>query len=202
MPLEIVPTCGLKDHATALFELPVTAVRKVAFWPPMSDALAGDKLTLTDPDPVPGLLGGINSKGTDAVSRGSATLLAVTVMVSWVAILAGAVYIPFEITPTFGVTDQLTSLSAKPSTTAVNCADWPAASVAGPEVIEMLTRLCAGIMGPWGCTSNTVAVAVLVGSATLVAEMITFESSTKDDGAVYTPLTMLPRAGLSDHRTW
>ena len=89
--MEMVPTCGLKDHVTAVFELPVTAGRKVAFWPPMSDALPGDKLTLTDPDPVPGLLDGINSKGTDAVSRGSATLLAVTVIASFVGILAGAV---------------------------------------------------------------------------------------------------------------
>src|SRR5580658_779040 len=202
MPLEIVPTCGLKDHVTAVFELPVTAGRKVAFWPPMSDALPGDKLTLTDPDPVPGLLGGINSKGTDAVSSGSATLVAVTLIVSWVAMLAGAVYFPFSITPTLGVTDQLTLLSANPSTTAINCADWPAASVAGPEVIEMLTCLRAGTMGPRGCTSKTVAVAVLAGSATLVAEMVTFESSTKEDGAVFTPLTLLPRLGFSDHRTW
>ena len=46
----IVPTCGLKDQVTAVFEVPLTVAVKVALWPPWSDALPGDKLRLTFAD--------------------------------------------------------------------------------------------------------------------------------------------------------
>jgi hypothetical protein len=44
----MVPTCGLSDHVTAVFDVPLTVALKVALWPPSSDTLAGDRLRLTD----------------------------------------------------------------------------------------------------------------------------------------------------------
>ena len=41
--------------------------------------------------------------------------------------------------PTFGVMDHLTAVFVVPTTLAVNCADCPADSPAGPGMIETLT---------------------------------------------------------------
>ncbi len=98
--------------------------------------------------------------------------------------------------PTFGIIDQLTAVFADPWIDAVNCADCPAAIVAELGPIETLT-LGTDTDRP----SVTVAVAVLVVSAKLVAQIVTCTSCAIDDGAVYTPFTRLPSCGLKDHWT-
>ena len=84
-----------------------------------------------------------------------------------------------------GVTDHVTAVFAVPWTDAVNCADCPAGSVLVPPPIETLTvdvlRLGLGIAT--GCVSNTVAEAVFVGSARLVAEIVTCNSPIYENGA-------------------
>jgi hypothetical protein len=72
---------------TPVFEVPLTAGLNVVLWPPVSDALLGDKLMLT----VTGGALGCNITATDAVLVGSAALDAVSVIVSCDVILAGAV---------------------------------------------------------------------------------------------------------------
>jgi hypothetical protein len=82
----MLPSCGLIDHVTAVFELPLTVGVKVAFAPPVSNTLPGAKLRLTGG-------GALASNVTDAVAVlvGSAALVAVTTIVSCEATLAGAV---------------------------------------------------------------------------------------------------------------
>jgi hypothetical protein len=72
---------------TSVFEVPLTVGVNVVLWPPVSDALLGDKLMLT----VTGGALGCNITATDAVLVGSAALDAVSVIVSCDVILAGAV---------------------------------------------------------------------------------------------------------------
>jgi hypothetical protein len=81
----MLPTCGLIDHVTVVFEVPLTVGVKVALLPPVSDTLPGDKLRLTGG-------GALASNVTDAVAVlvGSAALVAVTTMVCCEATLAGA----------------------------------------------------------------------------------------------------------------
>lgn len=80
--------------------------------------------------------------------------------------------------------------------------DCPADKFAEPGPIEMLTVVGVLTVGTdSGCPSVTIAVAVLVVSARLVAEIVTCASFAIDDGAVYTPFTRLPRVGLNDHWT-
>jgi hypothetical protein len=43
----MVPTCGLKDHATVVLVDPFTVGVKVALWPPVSDAVPGERVRLT-----------------------------------------------------------------------------------------------------------------------------------------------------------
>lgn len=88
-----------------------------------------------------------------------------------------------EIVPTFGVTDQVTPILEVPVTRAVNCADWPAVNVVAPCAIEMFTGEGAGVVET-GWASNTVAVAILVVSARLVAEIVTCVSLANEAGAV------------------
>ncbi len=71
------------------------------------------------------------------------------------------------IVPTFGVSDHRAPRFMVPCTDAVNCADWPAVSAAGPGAIEMLTLERGGIETEG--VNTTMAVAVTVGSARLVA---------------------------------
>jgi len=82
----MLPTCGLIDHVTAVFEVPLTLGVKVALLPPVSDTIAGDKLRLTGG-------GALASNVTDAVIVlvGSAALVAITVTDCCEATLAGAV---------------------------------------------------------------------------------------------------------------
>ena len=130
---------------------------KVALWPPWSDALVGDKLRLT-------VEGGVAVRVTVAVAVlvGSATLDAVIVTVCWLEIVAGAVYTPFTMVPTAGLSDQVTAVLLVPVTEAVKVAEPPAPSdtEAGPIVTATGVR-------------DTVALAVLVVSAALVAVTVT-----------------------------
>jgi hypothetical protein len=91
--LVIVPTCGLIVQVTAVFEVPLTVGVNVALWPPVRDALPGDKLRLTvaGGGGVTGLATGCRIKEADALLPGFAALVAITVTVSSDVMLAGAV---------------------------------------------------------------------------------------------------------------
>ena len=75
------------DQLTAMFEVPLTVGVKVALWPPLSDVLPGERVTLT----IAGDAAGCNMTETVAVLPGSAALAAVTAIVSGAGMLAGAV---------------------------------------------------------------------------------------------------------------
>ena len=93
---------------------------------------------------------------------GSATLVTVTV---WVLVIeAGAVYKPAAVMlPTTGLSDHVMAVLEVPPTVAVYCWVWEAVRMAASGVNEMLT----------GGVRVTVALADLVGSATLVAFTVT-----------------------------
>ncbi len=77
----MVPTWGLKDQVTVVFEVPLTLAVKVALCPPVSDVdPLEDKVTTT------------GFRVTVAVANlvGSTTLVAITWTVCWLAIIAGA----------------------------------------------------------------------------------------------------------------
>lgn len=139
---------------------------------------------LTPGGPETGFATGLNVKLAVALSAGSAELVAVTVTVAWELRLAGAAYNPLTIVPILGVTDQLTPVLLVPCTDAVNCTDWPADIVWEPGLMETLTFETGLGDDEMGCASNTVAVAVTLGFATLVAEMVTCDSLATEDGAV------------------
>ena len=107
------------------------------------------------------LIGGSSETVTFADTRGSATLVAVTDAV--VAVLTeGAVYRPvLEIAPL--VADQVTPFLVAPVTVPLNCWVFPEFTVTLAGVIETTT----------GGVTVTVALADLVGSATLVAVTVT-----------------------------
>jgi hypothetical protein len=152
-----VPTCGFKDHVTAVFEFPLTVAVKVVLWPPWIEAVLGDKLRLT-------VEGGVAVRVTMAVAVlvGSATLDAVIVTVFRLETVAGAVYTPLTMVPIAGLSDQVTPVLLLPVTEALNVAAAPAPSdtEAGPIVTATGVRA-------------TVALAVLVVSAALVAVTVT-----------------------------
>ena len=129
----------------------------MALWPPWSDAVLGDKPRLT-------VKGNVAVRVTTAVAVlvGSATLDAVMVTVWRLEMVAGAVYTPFTIVPTAGLSDQVTAVLPVPVTEALKVADAPAPSdtEAGPIVTA------TGV-------SDTVALAVFVVSAALVAVTVT-----------------------------
>jgi hypothetical protein len=100
----------------------------------------------------------------DADLVGSATAWAVTVTAWEKSKLAGAVYRPVdEIEPTDGLIDQFTAVLLEPDTVAVNC--W---LPDGPKVTEdgLTTSVTA-------CMRVKTALALLLGSATLVAVIVT-----------------------------
>ena len=76
----MLPTAGLSDHVTAVLPVPVTPAVKVADWPAASDAEAGPTVT-----PI-----GCNVTVALAVFVESATLVAVSVTVCWLATIGGA----------------------------------------------------------------------------------------------------------------
>ena len=152
-----VPTCGLTDHVTPLFEFPLTFAVKVALWPPWSDALAGDTLRVTAG-------GGVAIRVTSALAVlvGSATLDTVNVTVCRLGTVAGAVYSPLTMVPTAGTSDQVSAVLLVPVTEALKVVAAPALSdtEAGPRVTAIGVR-------------DTVALAVFVVSAALVAVTVT-----------------------------
>jgi hypothetical protein len=93
-----------------------------------------------------------------AVLVESATLDAVIVTVCWLEMVAGAVYTPFTMVPTAGLSDQVTAPLLVPVTEELKVADAPPPSdtEAGPIVTATGVR-------------DTRALAVLVESAALVA---------------------------------
>src|SRR6202167_4837040 len=93
-----------------------------------------------------------------AVLVGSATLDAVTVTVSLLEIVAGAVYTPFTMVPAAGLSDQVTAVLLVPVTDALKVAD--AAAPSETEAAPIVTA--TGVR-------DTVALAVLLVSAALVA---------------------------------
>ena len=106
-------------------------------------------------------------------------------------ITAGAVYKPFDTLPIKGVNDHVTEVFALPVTFAVNCLLWDAERV----VLEGLTpTLTTGV-------SWTVALADFVGSAALVAVIVTDCAALIAEGAVYKPFDSVPRAGFIDQTT-
>jgi hypothetical protein len=94
--------------------------------------------------------------------------------------------------PTGGVTAHVTAVFEFPLTVAVKLALWPPSSAA--VLGDKLRLTAAGGVA----ISVAMAVAVLVGSATLDAIIVTVWRLEIVAGAVYTPLTMVPTAGLRD----
>jgi hypothetical protein len=153
----MVPTCGVTAHFTAVSEVPLTVAVKLVLCPPSSAAFLGDKLRLTDG-------GAVAVKVTTAVAVlvGSATLDAVSATLSRLDTVEGAVYTPFAMVPTAGLSDHVTAVLPVPVTEALKVADAPAPSdaEAGPIVTATGVR-------------DTVALAVLLVSAALVAVTVT-----------------------------
>jgi hypothetical protein len=115
----------------------------------------------------------------DPLFVGSATLVAVTVTVCAVEIVAGAVYTPVDETePTDGATDHTTAVLVVPETAAARLCDCDGVIL---ELGGETSTLIAG-------TREIVAVADFVGSATLVAVTVTVCALDIVAGAVYTPL--------------
>jgi hypothetical protein len=99
------------------------------------------------------------------------------------------------IVPICGVTAHTTAVFEVPLTVAVKVALWP------PWIDAVLGDKLRLTVEGGVAVRVTLAVAVLVGSATLDAVMVTVSRLVTVAGAVYTPLTMVPTAGLSDHVT-
>jgi hypothetical protein len=118
----------------------------------------------------------------------SATLVAVIWITCVALIVEGAVYNPLLTVPTLGLSDQVTAVLELPLTVAVNCLDCPAVSD-GDLGLKVMLTFDAG--GGGGVTADVmagprrmVALADLVGSATLVARIVTSESEPTELGAV------------------
>lgn len=92
----------------------------------------------------------------------SAELVAITVTVCALLIVAGAVYTPFTSVPTEGFINQITPLLLVPVTEALKVVDAPAPSDTEDGAIVTPT-----------CVKDTVELSVLVGSAALVAVIVT-----------------------------
>jgi len=111
-----------------------------------------------------------------AVTVGKTVLAAVTVTVVVALMIAGAVYNPLlEMLPTCGLMDQGTVVTGRFKTVAVNCWVWLLVSDAVLGLMAM-----DGVLGAsWIATE-----ADCVGSATLVAVMVTVSAAVMLAGAV------------------
>src|ERR1700735_442699 len=98
--------------------------------------------------------------------------------------------------PTSGVTAHVMALFEVPLTVLVKVALWPPWSDTVPGDKLRLTVAGAAV-----AVRVTMAVAVLVGSATLEAVIVTVSRLEMVAGAVYTPFAKIPTAGLSDQVT-
>ena len=113
----MLPTWGLMDHTTADVPPIMVAVNcSLADGPRV--ICAG--LTLIE------VAFGVSVIEDWAVFDGSAKLAAVRIIVCNALTIAGALYIPFAIVPTGGLTDQLTEVLYVPPIDAWNVADSPA----------------------------------------------------------------------------
>jgi len=157
-------TVGKTDQFTALLLEPVTVAFNVVDCPPVSEAVEGDTVTAT------------GTKLTWALMFlvGSAALAAVTVTVCAEAMVAGAVYTPEAKVPTDGDIDQFTPVLLDPLTVALNVLDCPPVSEAVEGVMLIDTE----------AVNDTVAVALLVPSAALVALTVTDCDVVTNAGAV------------------
>jgi hypothetical protein len=123
-----------------------------------------DALRLTLKGVTATLTVGTSEIVAEALFVASAALVAVTVTLCAVKMVAGAIYKPFAvITPTDGFSAHVTPLFDVPETLAANVMLCDALRFAAPGDTETTT----------GGTSDTVATAVFVGSAMLVAVMVT-----------------------------
>jgi hypothetical protein len=158
---------GLSAQTTPVFVDPVTEAVNCCVAPCDNVTLAGDRERLS---------GGFNVTVAVAVLVPSAALVAVTVTVCCVETLAGAVYKPAAlIVPApVGLIVHVTVVFEDPVTVGVNCwvAPWDSDTVEG--VTDTLT----------GGFNVTVAVAVLVPSAALVAVTVTVCCAVTLAGAV------------------
>jgi hypothetical protein len=161
------------DQVTDVFVLPITIAANCRLWAGVRVELEGLTLTLTPP--------AVAVSWTAALADlvGSATLVAVMVTNFELLIVEGAVYSPFDKVPIDGeLMDQVTAVFELPATVAVNCVVWEAARMAVSGLMLMLT------LAPAGGMSWTVALADFVGSATLVAVMVTDCAVLMVEGAV------------------
>ena len=111
-----VPTDGLMDHVTATLPLHATNAENCCVWDVVNVTLPGVMDTLT---------GGFSSTVPDADLVGSATLVAVNVIVCCAGMLLGAVYRPVdEIVPTDGLIVQITAVLEVFCTCAENWLVW------------------------------------------------------------------------------
>ena len=134
-----------------------------------------------------------------AVLVGSAVLVATILTLVGEATVAGAVYKPFTTLPTAGLRDHVTPVLVLPVTVVVNCFDWPGFS---EEAVGLNLTLTVAMAFTAAGASMIVALAIWVGSATLVAETVTREFEVTVLGAVYSPFTMEPAPRRIDHCTF
>ena len=181
----IEPTAGFRDQVTPVLVVPLIETLNWADWPPASETAVGDIEIPTVGESVIAAL---------AVLVESAKLVAVSITVCWLVIVAGAVYKPFVTVPAAGASDQVTPVLAVPLIEVLNCWDCPALSEAAVGDIAMVTGGCTCIG-----TSDMVALADAVESARLVTVIVTFCATVRGFGAVYNPFATVPTFGFSDH---
>src|SRR5690242_21745354 len=119
----MLPAFGVIDYVTAVFALPVTVAVNCCVCPPFRVAVAG----ASDADTA---AVGVSVTVAVPLLLASAWLVAMTVTVCCVVIVAGAVYSPPALMlPAFGLIDHVTAVFALPVTVAVNCCVCPALRV-------------------------------------------------------------------------
>jgi hypothetical protein len=170
-PLAMVPTAGDMVQLTAGFPVPVTVGVKVFDCPEVSDALDGASVMET----------GTRDNTALAVAPGEIWLAAFTVTVWAAEIGEGAVYVPLAKVPTCRDMDHVMVVLVFPVTVPFSAVDWPATSEV--EVGLSVTDTVG--------TSAIVAVAVLLGFATLFAVTVTFCAEVSVVGTVYTPWALM-----------
>jgi hypothetical protein len=162
-----------------VFEVPVTVGVKPALWPPLKDALLGDKV-IPIAGGVTGFAVGCSVRATDALLFGFMIEVAVKVTDVWAVRFEGAVYNPFTSVPTFGLNDQVTAVLVVPVTVAAKVMDCPAVNVMEPGKTETFT--VDGVETAW--LNKIVAVPTALGLAKLVAETVTCVSLGNEAGAM------------------
>jgi hypothetical protein len=126
---EMLPTAGLTDQFTAVFDVPFTADTNCldCAGPKATDDGVTETVTL-----------GFKVTVAFATFVGSATLVAMTETVTGLWMTCGATNTPeLEMVPAAGVTDHVTAVFVEPETVALNWRDWDGRSVA--EIGETAT---------------------------------------------------------------